>query len=80
MITAARVAESLKTEVDPCDDFYTFACGQWMEKNVIPEDRSEMNMFGLLRDEVDVILKSKIYYFIHTIYILNYLYDLKIIM
>ena len=30
-----------------------------MDKHVVPDDRPEMNTFGVLRDEVEVILKSK---------------------
>nr|KAG5707380.1 hypothetical protein BaRGS_005347 [Batillaria attramentaria] len=31
-----------------------------MDKHVIPDDRSEINTFGVLRDEVEVILKNKL--------------------
>ncbi|XP_070206748.1 neprilysin-1-like [Littorina saxatilis] len=58
VLAAARVTQSINFEVEPCDDFYTFACGAWMEKNVIPEDKSEINTFGILRDQVEIILKN----------------------
>ena len=58
-ITAARVLESMDKTVNPCEDFYTYACGGWKKSHVIPEDRSSLNVFGVLRDEVQVINKSK---------------------
>ncbi|XP_062607161.1 neprilysin-like [Saccostrea cucullata] len=56
-IAASRLLSSLNTEVEPCNNFYEFACGTWMKKNVIPEDRSSYDMFGVVREDVEVIMK-----------------------
>ena len=58
-ISASRILEALDDEVDPCDDFFEFACGAWNRKNIIPADRASYNTFGKLKDELDVILKRK---------------------
>ena len=31
---------SMVRTVDPCHDFFEFACGTWNKRHVIPEDRS----------------------------------------
>ncbi|KAK3883197.1 hypothetical protein Pcinc_012471 [Petrolisthes cinctipes] len=36
-MAAAQIAESLDLSADPCQDFYQFACGGWMNKHPIPE-------------------------------------------
>lgn len=56
-VAAARVSEALDEAVDPCENFYDFACGTWRKKTVISEDRSSIDSFGILRDEVEVTLK-----------------------
>ncbi|KAF9327670.1 Endothelin-converting enzyme 2 [Podila minutissima] len=39
-ITAAGIINSLDTQVDPCEDFYQFACGGFIAKNEIPAGES----------------------------------------
>ncbi|XP_060072891.1 neprilysin-like [Ylistrum balloti] len=56
--SAARMLNNLDTTVEPCENFFDFACGTWRKQNIIPEDRSSQDVFGILRDEVEVVLKN----------------------
>ncbi|XP_012943220.1 neprilysin [Aplysia californica] len=55
---AARIHSYIDWTVQPCDDLYQFACGRWMREKVIPEDKSSLSTFGILRDEVEIVLKN----------------------
>lgn len=46
--------------VDPCEDFYSFACGGFETRNVIPDDQSSVTTFSLISDEVTEQLRSLI--------------------
>ncbi|XP_052286695.1 membrane metallo-endopeptidase-like 1 isoform X2 [Dreissena polymorpha] len=58
VMAAARVRGAMDTKVNPCDDFFNFACGTWIQKHVIPEDKSSFGTFTQLRDDVDIIVKG----------------------
>ncbi|KAF6035569.1 MME [Bugula neritina] len=38
---AGNLLEAMDDTVDPCEDFYMFSCGNWLKKNIIPEDKSQ---------------------------------------
>ncbi|CAO3696833.1 unnamed protein product [Rhizopus stolonifer] len=42
---ASSLLSSLNMNVDPCSDFYEYACGNWIKQTIIPEDLTE---FGIL--------------------------------
>ncbi|XP_017690891.1 PREDICTED: neprilysin-like, partial [Lepidothrix coronata] len=56
--SAARILENMDPSAQPCGDFYQFACGGWLRRNVIPETSSRYSNFDILRDELEVVLKD----------------------
>ncbi|CAG5130956.1 unnamed protein product, partial [Candidula unifasciata] len=55
---AARIDSYIDYSIDSCQDFYQFACGRWMKENIIPDDSPSLSTFGMLRDQVDIVLKN----------------------
>ena len=51
--------DSMDDTVDPCENFYQYACGSWMRKNVIPDDKTGYSTFTQLNDEVELKVKGK---------------------
>ncbi|KAI1710050.1 peptidase family m13 domain-containing protein [Ditylenchus destructor] len=49
---------SVNETVDPCDDFYEFACGKWVANNKIPDDLTSYGHFTELREKVNMELKN----------------------
>lgn len=56
--SAARIIENMDSTAQPCSNFYQYACGGWLKKNIIPETSSRYSNFDILRDELEVVLKD----------------------
>lgn len=52
-VAAGVIIGSMNMDVEPCQDFWNFACGGWIENNEIPEAKSRWGKFYELRDAVD---------------------------
>ena len=57
-LSAARLIQNMDATVEPCADFFKYACGGWLKRNVIPETSSRYSNFDILRDELEVVLKG----------------------
>ncbi|XP_076451583.1 neprilysin-1-like [Babylonia areolata] len=55
---ASRLLSAMDSTIDPCEDFFEFACGSWNKINIIPDDRADYNTFTKLGDDVQGMLKD----------------------
>ncbi|CAL4068066.1 unnamed protein product [Meganyctiphanes norvegica] len=49
---AAEIIERLDDSVDPCEDFNKFVCGRYLQKKIIPDDKTGVSQMSKIRDEL----------------------------
>jgi putative endopeptidase len=51
-------ATHLDRSVDPCQDFYRFACGGWLDHTELPADRAQYGTFNSVYDRNELLLRE----------------------
>ncbi|XP_054271423.1 neprilysin-2 isoform X2 [Macrosteles quadrilineatus] len=49
---AAEVLNSMNKDVDPCDNFYQFVCGNFLKETKIPDDKTSVTLFSKIDDKL----------------------------
>ncbi|XP_047470014.1 neprilysin-1-like [Penaeus chinensis] len=62
-VAASQISESLDLSTNPCENFYQFACGGWMDKHPIPESGATGTFYeagDVLTKRLRLILESPV--------------------
>lgn len=57
---AAQILNNMDNRTDPCDDFYQFACGRWIETQLIPDEKTSVSVFSQNTADLNVQLRALI--------------------
>lgn len=75
---ASTILESMDASIDPCEDFYSYACNGWIKKNPIPDGKTSWSTFLKLEQKNQLVIKhvlgkdSKSYFLIRKFKFLFY--------
>lgn len=56
--SAKSVIDRMDPSIDPCDDFYNFACGNFNKYVTIPDNKSKVDVFSTINDKVKQQLRA----------------------
>src|SRR5438477_11180970 len=48
----------LDQSIDPCTDFYAYACSKWQAQNPLPSDRPSWGRFNELQDRGEILVRG----------------------
>lgn len=55
---ASKILDNLDTTIEPCDDFYNFACGKFLKETNIPDEKVSVNTFSIIGDHLQEQLRT----------------------
>lgn len=56
-VAASKIMSYIDESLDPCENFYNFACGNYLKNTEVPEDKVTVDAFSNVRDLVQEQLR-----------------------
>jgi predicted metalloendopeptidase len=56
--SASNMLSMMDDQVEPCDDFYSFACGSFVKTTNIPDEKVSVNTFSMIGDKLQEQLRT----------------------
>lgn len=63
---SATILEKLDLDIDPCDDFYDYACGNFAQEIHTPDEKSTVDTLALMNDKLNEYLLTVLTKSIHN--------------
>lgn len=57
---ASNALEAIDNTIEPCDDFYNYACGNFLKNTMIPDEKVSVNTFSIIGDKLQEQLRALI--------------------
>nr|XP_031826999.1 membrane metallo-endopeptidase-like 1 [Nomia melanderi] len=57
-LIAKVIKESMDESLDPCDDFYDYACGKWTKNNPLSENMTSSNLWDMVEKKIESQVKA----------------------
>ena len=57
---SSSMLKQLDETVEPCDDFYNFACGKFIRESIIPDEKVAVSAFSVTGDKLQEQLRTLI--------------------
>lgn len=57
---AAQILNNMDNQTKPCEDFYQFACGRWIQTQIIPDEKTSLSVFSQNTADLNIKLRALI--------------------